>query len=39
MIEKLEGVEGLGIVHMPPTSIVRHPIISKMLGRIEGQAN
>lgn len=35
MIEKLKGVEGLGVVFMPPASIVRHPIISKMLDRIE----
>jgi phosphate starvation-inducible PhoH-like protein len=35
MVERLEGIEGLGVVHMPATSIVRHPIISKMLDRID----
>jgi phosphate starvation-inducible PhoH-like protein len=35
MVERLQGIEGLGIVHMPATSIVRHPIISKMLDRID----
>lgn len=36
MVEKLRGVEGLAIIELPPSSIVRHPIISRMLDRIEG---
>lgn len=35
MVEKLRGVEGLAVVDMPASSIVRHPIISKMLDRID----
>jgi phosphate starvation-inducible PhoH-like protein len=35
MIERLQGVEGLAVVNMPAASIVRHPIISKMLDKIE----
>jgi phosphate starvation-inducible PhoH-like protein len=35
MVERLQGIEGLAVVNMPATSIVRHPIISKMLEKIE----
>jgi phosphate starvation-inducible PhoH-like protein len=35
MVERLQGIEGLAIVNLPPASIVRHPIISRMLERIE----
>jgi phosphate starvation-inducible PhoH-like protein len=36
MVEKLRGVPGLAVVELPPASIVRHPIISQMLERIDG---
>ena len=35
MVERLQGIEGLAVVNMPAASIVRHPIISKMLDKIE----
>jgi phosphate starvation-inducible protein PhoH and related proteins len=35
MIARLRGIEGLAVVELPPASIVRHPIITKMLDRIE----
>lgn len=34
MVNKLRGVEGLAVVDLPAASIVRHPIISKILDRI-----
>lgn len=36
MMNKLNGIEGLKVIEMPPSSIVRHPIINRMLERIEG---
>jgi phosphate starvation-inducible protein PhoH and related proteins len=35
ILNKLRGVEGLGVVDLPMVSIVRHPIISRILDRIE----
>lgn len=35
MVERLKGIEGLAVIEMPASSIVRHPIISKMLDRID----
>lgn len=35
MVERLRGIPGLAVIDLPPASIVRHPIISRMLDRIE----
>jgi len=35
MVERLKGIPGLAVVDLPPASIVRHPIISRMLDKIE----
>jgi phosphate starvation-inducible PhoH-like protein len=35
MVERLRGIPGLAVVDLPPASIVRHPIISHMLDKIE----
>jgi phosphate starvation-inducible PhoH-like protein len=34
IVEKLKGVKGVGIVELPDSSIVRHPLISAIVERI-----
>lgn len=34
IVEKLKGVKGIGIVELPDSSIVRHPLISAIVERI-----
>ena len=35
VVEKLNGLNGIGIIHFKPSSIVRHPLISSILERLE----
>ncbi len=37
MIDRLRGIEGLAVVDLPAASIVRHPIIGRILERIESR--
>jgi phosphate starvation-inducible PhoH-like protein len=39
MITALEGIEGIGVSKLDCSDIVRHPIIAKIIGRLDSYEN